>query len=129
MPGIAERLLFRVAKRWIAGYAMEDAIQAARDVNYRKIHPIINRLGEHTPDQKLIEEYTEEYFRIIDQLESEHMEATISVKPSQIGLASDTQLFRRNLTKILQRAEESKRFVWLDMENSPYTDETLKVYK
>ena len=128
MPGIAERLLYRVAKRWIAGYGLEDAIKAALDANGRKLRVLLNRLGEHTPDRKLIEDYTQEYLRLLEEIDDQGVDGTISVKPSQLGLAVDPLLFRSNLERILERAEQSKRFVWLDMENSPYTEATLRVY-
>src|SRR3990172_13032330 len=128
MPGLAERLLYRVAKRWIAGYRLEDVIKAAHDANRRKLQVILNRLGEHTPDRGLIEEYTHEYLRLLDAINDQGVDGTISVKPSQLGLAVDPLLFRSNLERILERADRTKRFVWLDMENSPYTEATLKVY-
>ncbi len=129
MPGLAERLLYKVAKRWIAGNDLNDCIRAAHDANSRKLTVLLNRLGEHTPDQKMIEEYTNEYFRILDSIDKEGIDGTISVKPSQIGLAADAALFKSNIVRILERAQHSGRFVWLDMENSPYTEATLQVYK
>ena len=128
MPGLAERLLYRVAKRWIAGYQLEDAIKAALDANGRKLRVLLNRLGEHTPDRKLIEDYTQEYLRLLEEIDDQGVDGTISAKPSQLGLAVDPHLFKSNLERILERAEQSKRFVWLDMENSPYTEATLNVY-
>lgn len=128
MPGLAERLLYRVAKRWIAGYQLEDAVKAAQDANARKLHVILNRLGEHTPDRGLIEGYTQEYLRLLDAINEQEINGTISVKPSQLGLAVDPLLFKSNLERILERAERSKRSVWLDMENSPYTEATLRAY-
>src|SRR3989304_1369180 len=128
MPGLAERLLYRVAKRWIAGYQLEDAVKAAHDANTRKLHVILNRLGEHTPDRGLIEEYTQEYLRLLDSINDQGVDGTVSVKPSQLGLAVDPHLFASNLERILERAEQMKRFVWLDMENSPYTESTLRDY-
>ena len=95
MPGIGERLLYRVAKRWIAGYTIEDAIGAAHEANRRKIRAVLNRLGEHTPDPKLIDEYTEEYLRIVDVLDTNSIDGTISVKPSQLGLAAEVPCTRR----------------------------------
>ena len=129
MPGITERLLYRVAKRWIAGYGLDDAIEAAKKTNERRIRVIINRLGEHTPDLKLIEDYTLEYLRIVDLLDSNIIDGTISIKPSQLGLAAEVPLYKKNLTRILERAEEAKRDVWIDMENSPYTESTIQVYR
>src|SRR3989475_10436171 len=129
MTRITERLFYRIAKRWIAGYTLQDAIDAARNANERKIHAILNRLGEHTPDQKLIQQYVEEYLKLLETIRSENLQATISVKPSQIGLAAEIPLYRSNLLKIIARAEAEGRFVWIDMENSPYTGSTVEIYR
>ena len=129
MPGLTERLLYRVAKRWIAGYSLDDAIKVAHDANNRKLRVILNRLGEHTPDERLIQGYAEEYLRLLDQIQAEKIDGTISVKPSQLGLAASPSLYNTNLAKIIERAETYNDFVWIDMENSPYTEETLKTYR
>jgi proline dehydrogenase len=128
MPGLTERLLYRVAKRWIAGYSLDDAIKVAHDSNNRKLRVILNRLGEHTPDEKLIQGYTEEYLKLLDRIQAEKIDGTISVKPSQLGLAANPSLYNTNLLRIIERAESYGEFVWIDMENSPYTDATLRTY-
>src|SRR6266496_6300648 len=129
MTRITERLFYRIAKRWIAGYTLQDAMDAARNANERKIHAILNRLGEHTPDRKLIQQYLEEYLKLLETIQSENLQATISVKPSQIGLAAEIPLYRDNLLKIIAAAEGEGRFVWIDMENSPYTKSTVEIYR
>jgi proline dehydrogenase len=122
-------LLYRLAKRWIAGYTIPDAINAAHTANERKIHAILNRLGEHTPDRKLIEYYKEEYLKLINSIRDQKIQGSISVKPSQIGLATDLQSYKKNLVTIVERALNEHQFVWLDMENSPYTENTVRVYR
>ncbi|OLB71458.1 hypothetical protein AUI06_03630 [archaeon 13_2_20CM_2_52_21] len=129
MTRITERLFYRIAKRWIAGYTLQDAMNAARDANDRKIRAILNRLGEHTPDRKLIQQYVDEYLKLLETIQRQKLQATISIKPSQIGLAAEIPLFEENLLKIIARAEEEDRFVWIDMENSPYTESTVEVYR
>ena len=129
MTRIIERLFYRIAKRWIAGYILQDAINAARDANERKMLALLNRLGEHTPDRNLIQQYVEEYLKLLEAIRSEKLQATISIKPSQIGLTADATLYHDNLLKILAKAEEDGRFVWIDMENSPYTDSTVGIYR
>src|SRR6267143_55403 len=129
MPGLTERLLYRVAKRWIAGYNLEDAIIDARHANEKKMAAIVNRLGEHTPDRKLIEEYVGEYFRLLDRMHETNVIGAISIKPSQLGLTAEPSLFGQNLSRIIDKARDMKRSVWVDMENSPYTDNTIQVYR
>src|SRR3989442_15933999 len=116
MPGLTERLLYRVAKRWIAGYTLEDAIRAAKDAINRKLRVILNRLGEHTPDEKLIQGYTEEYLKLLDRIQAEKIDATISVKPSQLEFAVNPSFYNPNLLRIIERAEAYEEFVWIDME-------------
>lgn len=129
MPGITERLLYRVAKRWIAGYNLEDAILDAQHTNEKKMAAIVNRLGEHTPDKKLIEEYVEEYLRLLDRMQETKIIGAISVKPSQLGLTAEKPLFNENLGRIIDKARKTERSVWIDMENSPYTENTIQVYR
>ena len=129
MTRITERLFYRIAKRWIAGYTLQDAVNSARNSNERKMQALLNRLGEHTPDRTLIQQYVEEYLKLLDAIKSEKLEATISIKPSQIGLTADVTLYRDNLLKILARGEDEGHFVWIDMENSPYTESTVQVYR
>ena len=104
-------------------------MDAARNANERKIHAILNRLGEHTPDRELIQQYVEEYLKLLETIQGENLQATISVKPSQIGLAAEIPLYQDNLLKIIAKAEEEGRFVWIDMENSPYTESTVEIYR
>lgn len=129
MPGLAERFFWPIAKRWIAGREIDDAIRVAQEANQEQIEAIINRLGEHTPDPNLIQSYTEEYLKLLERLETEKIKGCISVKPSQLGLAADLGLYRKNLSRILEEANGMGRFVWVDMENSPYTEPTLQVYR
>jgi proline dehydrogenase len=129
MAGITERLFYRIAKRWIAGYTIDDAVKSAHEANDRKILVILNRLGEHTPDRKLIEEYSQEYLQLIDAIHNDKIKGTISIKPSQLGLAIEGPLFRSLISPILERASDLGQFVWIDMENSPYTESTVSTYQ
>ena len=129
MSRLTERLFYRIAKRWIAGYTIDDAIKSAEDANARKILAIINRLGEHTPHRKMIDAYSEEYLKLIDLIHSDNIQGTVSVKPSQLGLALEAPLFQDLVLKILRKAEDNGLFLWIDMENSPYTTSTVDTYR
>jgi proline dehydrogenase len=126
---LGERLLYRLAKRWIAGYTLEDAIQDAHNANEKNVRAIINRLGEHTPDVNLIEQYRVEYLKLVDSIRNEKIQGCISVKPSQVGLAFNLSFYKKNLVGIVDKAQEEGEFVWIDMENSPYTENTVQVYR
>lgn len=67
--------------------------------------------------------------RLLDAIESEKIQGTISIKPSQLGLALEAPLFKDLTLKILTKAEDQGHFVWIDMENSPYTEATVSTYR
>src|SRR5437773_9011674 len=77
----------------------------------------------------MIQQYVEEYLKLLETIQTENLQATISVKPSQIGLAAEIPLYGENLLKIIAAAEGEGRFVWIDMENSPYTKSTVEIYR
>ena len=59
--GLLERLLFRVAKKWVAGSSAEEALTAARNTNARGMGAILNFLGEDAKDSEQIESTVSEY--------------------------------------------------------------------
>jgi proline dehydrogenase len=55
--------------------------------------------------------------------------ANLSIKPTQMGLAIDEQFAFEQILEIVIKAEEYKNFVRIDMEDSPFIDKTLNLYK
>lgn len=127
-PVILERLLFRVSKRWIAGYTAEEALSAAQASNKAGMLPILNYLGEEIKDKSRINRTVSEYRVLTDLLNSNKIPGAISVKPSQIGLAVDYELCLENLLKVSEHAKRKGIFVWIDIESYQYVDDTLSIY-
>lgn len=127
-PVILERLLFRVSKRWIAGYTAEEALSAAQASNKAGMLPILNYLGEEIKDKARINRTVSEYRVLTDLLNSNKIPGAISVKPSQIGLAVDYELCLENLLKVSEHAKRKGIFVWIDIESYQYVDDTLSIY-
>ena len=57
------------------------------------------------------------------------LRACVSVKPSQMGLLVGEDVFRENLSRVVERATERGVFVWLDMEDHATTDATLDAFE
>jgi len=58
------------------------------------------------------------------------LDAQISVKPTQLGLDIDAAQCQQNLDRICEKAGRLGNVpVWIDMENSPYVDPTLKLFR
>ena len=125
---LIEKFLFRIAKQWIAGDTMEEALLSARDANKKGMDAIINKLGEHMVSRDQISDTVSEYLTLVSNLRRAKISGGISVKPTQVGLSKSREYCTENLEKIIEKASASKSFVWIDMESSEHTDETIDVY-
>ncbi|MDE1763412.1 MAG: proline dehydrogenase family protein [Thaumarchaeota archaeon] len=123
-----EKFLFRIAKQWIAGDTMEEALLSARDANKKGMDAIINKLGEHMVSRDQISDTVSEYLTLVSNLRRAKISGGISVKPTQVGLSKSMEYCTENLEKIIDKASASQSFVWIDMESSEHTDETIDVY-
>lgn len=125
---LIEKVLFSVAKKWIAGNSMADALEYARDANTKGMDAIINRLGEHMTSGDQIGSTVSEYLSLVSEMRKAKVSGGISVKPTQVGLAKDLGECASNLEKIVGEALKPQSFVWIDMESSEYTDNTISAY-
>ncbi len=128
MAGIVNDLLFRIAKHWIAGETYEEALARAEQSYPHKIHAILNLLGEETESKEEIETATATYLEILNTISARNAQSCISIKPTQLGLSLDKPLYRDNMRKILSAAKSLGNFVWVDMEGSEYTADTVDSY-
>jgi proline dehydrogenase len=55
-------------------------------------------------------------------------QGAISVKPTQVGLSISKKICLKNFQKIIKSAAKSHIFVWIDMESSDHTDQTIGIY-
>ena len=127
-PVLIERLLYRVAKRWVAGYSANEAIRTALDTNFQKMSAILNFLGEDIADSKLVDMTVTEYLLLMDLMDKKKVRGCVSVKPTQLGLTIDYDICLQNFRKLATRARELGQFVWLDMESVKFTEDTIAIY-
>ncbi len=125
---LIEKFLFKIAKQWIAGNTIDDALVSARKAYKSGRHAIINKLGEYHTSKKQINITMKEYQKIVYSFRKWKIRGAISVKPTQIGLSISQKEFHRNFEKIIKYARNAHVFVWLDMESSEHTDETIEIY-
>ena len=102
---LMERLLFRVAKRWVAGYNTDEAIDAALDTNSHGMSAILNFLGEDTTDAKLVDMTVNEYLLLMDLMHARKVHGCVSVKPTQLGLTIDYNMCLQNFSRLAEELE------------------------
>ncbi len=125
---LMERLLFRVAKRWVAGHNAKGAIEAALDTNSRGMSAILNFLGEDITDAKVVDRTVNEYLLLMDLMHARKVSGCVSVKPTQLGLTIDYNTCLQNFNKLAAKARELGQFIWLDMESVKYTEDIIAIY-
>ena len=116
------------ARRFIAGETAEEAIAAARRVAALGMTATLDLLGESVTSLDKADTATRDYLAVIEAIIASGVERNISLKLTQLGLDVDTAIAIDNFRKILERAEPEGFFVRIDMENSPYTEETMEIF-
>lgn len=122
-------LVKRVASRYVAGETLEDALAVSRDLNRQGCMVTLDLLGEAITREEEAEEVTTTCLSILEAIGREGIDGNLSVKPTAVGLATSEDLLEANLRRILDRARDLGNFVRVDMEDSPTTDATLRVYR
>jgi len=118
-----------VARRFVAGETAAGGIEHARELNADGLGAILNLLGEHYDQRAPADADTAAYLRLLADLAATDCRACISAKPTQLGLNVDATVFRENLARLVERADETGGFVWLDMEAHGTVDATLDAYE
>jgi len=127
-PGLVERLLFNVAKKWIAGFSRQDALTEARTANRKGMSAIINFLGEDLSESEQIEATVKEYSAVLELLHARSVDGSITVKPTQVGLEIGYEHCLKNLRRLIYKAKAHGIWVWIDMESLDFTDSTIQIY-
>ena len=118
-----------IAGRFVAGETTAQAVDHALHTNDEGLGVIFNLLGEHHTDPAEAWADTAIYRGLITDIARQEIDGCISVKPTQLGLDIGEELFREQLTEIIQAAREADVFVWIDMEGSETTEATVTAFE
>lgn len=119
----------RMARRFVAGDTLADALHAVRKLNTDGMLVTLDLLGEHTADATDANASTAKIIQAIEQIAESGVRSGVSLKLTQLGLKLDMALVESNLRQILQAAKAHQIFVRIDMEDSPWVDTTLNLYR
>lgn len=128
-PLLLEKLLFRLSKKWIAGYNMEDVLNYALNANERGLKCIINYLGEDLKNKDIVNKTVIEYKNLVKKMKERGIEGSISIKPTQIGLSLNMNFCLDQLLEITSIAKKNNIFIWIDMESFKNIESTLTIYQ
>jgi proline dehydrogenase len=117
------------AAPYVAGESVETALKVVAELNKQGFVATLDILGEHvrTPEESYI--IRDAYQDLFRQINEAGLNSNVSLKPTHLGMEIDRALASENLQSILSVAQETNNFMRIDMENSPYTDTTIAVYR
>jgi proline dehydrogenase len=128
LPYFPKALVGHLSRHYISGEGLDDAVRVGRDLMAEGCCLTLDVLGEHVQRPEETTAYADLYLQVLDRIRAEGLDANVSVKPTQMGLALDPELCRANYRRIAGKAAELGNFVRIDMEDTPWTTATLDLH-
>jgi proline dehydrogenase len=117
----------RLTSRFVAGYTIEREVAVCKKLNADGYLATLDHLGESVNSLAEAQQSREAYLAALDQIAKLNLEATVSVKLTQLGLDFSEPDCRANIECLVARAKSIGRLVEVDMESSVYVDRTLQL--
>src|SRR5690349_9024259 len=118
----------KFASRFVAGETLPEALAATKALNAKGLTASLDLLGESVTNDKEAREARDAYIEILSRIHDQRLDANVSVKLTAMGLDISEDLCVSIMQDVLTRAQQVNSFVRLDMEGSPYTDRTLRIF-
>ncbi len=126
---LATRVSRRMARRFVAGEELDDAVTAARACNQAGMAVSLDYLGENVATSDDARRARDVYLRTFDRIAEQKLDANVSLKLTQLGLELGDALCQEMVKCIVERAAGYGNFVRIDMEGSAYTQRTVDLVK
>lgn len=115
--------------RFVAGETLDAALPALHDLRGKGFQINLDLLGEFVDSEVGAETMTVSIVSTLEDLAAAGLPVYMSIKPTQLGLGIGYELAYANMKRVLEKAKAVSGHVCMDMENTPYVDSTLKLYK
>jgi proline dehydrogenase len=119
----------RAVARFMPGEEFADALAAARRFAPAGIGTVFTKLGENISTLAEAEAVRDHYLDVLGRIADQRLDAQVSVKLTQLGLDVDRDWCERAVGALAERAAAAGGLLWIDMEDSHYTDVTLDVFR
>jgi proline dehydrogenase len=129
LPLMPKALVWRVARRYVAGSHLPDAVATAERLRREGAMTTVDVLGEAVDSRQRAVLFVDEYVRAIEALAKAGLDVNVSIKPTMFGLLQDEGFCQENLERVLVAAKAHGGFVRIDMEDRATTDATLRMYR
>ena len=111
------------------GERVEDAVEAARRLQVEGLECVLTELGEDVAEAGAADRASRSYGVAVQALAAGGLSVHVSVKPTHLGLLLDAGDAAERTSDLAERADTVGGMVWIDMESSPYVDQTLDLFE
>jgi proline dehydrogenase len=118
-----------MVRRFVAGETLDEVLPAIERLHQQGMRTTVDVLGESVTAEADARAACARYLSVLDALPARDLDRNVSLNPPQMGLKIDRALARENIGAIIARAVETGSFVRIDMEDHPYTDATLDLWR
>ena len=129
LPAVPRPVVRRLSAPYIAGPTLGDARATVAGLNAEGKQATVDVLGEEITRPAEAEAITQAYLDVLEAIETDGLDSSISVKLTGLGLKLDRALCRENLDAVVADAAARGTIVRIDMEDSSCTDETLALFR
>jgi proline dehydrogenase len=119
----------RMARRFVAGETLDEAIAAARECNKAGMLASLDYLGENVSTITEAQHSRDAYLEVFERIAEEKVRANVSGKLTQLGLDVNIEFCEGLVRSIVERAAGFENFLRIDMEGSAYTERTIDLVK
>ena len=129
LPHVPRPVMWRVARRYVAGETLGEAISRLQSLAGRGHPGILDVLGEEVRDEAAARRVIDEYCTAADALVAAKLDAYVSAKPTHVGLRTSEKLALENYGRLARHAKSRGLFLRVEMEDNTTTDATLRVFE
>lgn len=129
IPWIPRALIQKISRRYIAGDSLAEAVVRIRQLNAQGYGVTVDVLGEAVSTLEQAESTADEYIRVLEAIQTHGLDASISVKPTAMGMSLDMRQCEQMLERILESAQRHKSAVCIDMEDVSCTQKEIDLFQ
>ncbi len=118
-----------LASRFIAGETIPEVVAHVERLNDAGIGATVNNLGSHVEEDAQAANAAETYRTLAAEIDDADLDASVAVKPTQLGLDLGREVFRDSIAAIARTADCKGVDVWIDMEEPETVDATLDTFE
>jgi proline dehydrogenase len=117
----------KFTSRFVAGRTLKEGIRVLQALSLERLQGTLDFLGENVSSPEDAARSKASYLEAQNEIARAGLEATVSIKLTQLGLDLSEAACSANVVALADRARAMRSRVEVDMESSAYTDRTLRL--